>query len=643
MKFDNYEYVILNKNKEPTHKFKNGGKPWNEVKDFDNVAVLVKAPYMILDFDTVTDAFKAMEIIQSKKLKCSVMKTTRGYHVWFRTLGTYTNTVKAKLACGIRADIKCYGKPNYVIIKQNGLMREWLQEYEEKELDYLPPYFMPVSDKGDYPFLGMGKGDGRNQKLFSYIEYLQKHELTKEQILVVTEVINKYIFKEPLSEREYRTVTRNEAFKEGEELKKLQETAQGKKGFDHEAIANKIRESCHIKTVDQTVYIYSDNDGFYKKNTVKLDNMMRKIMPNITIRQRAEVMSDIKDGTTLEREDIKVFPYIINCKNCRLNLITGERLDHTPDVYEFGKLPVVYDPDAHCEDVDNFLKDVFSDDVECIQLFYEMVADILTKENIYQKAFLFVGNGANGKSKMLDMLRAFVGPQYCSNISLEDLNSKFKTAELENKLLNIGADIDSVTIKNSGVLKKIFSGDPMTVERKFAKPFDIVPYATHIFSCNSIPPNADRSSGMYRRWMIIPFDVNFLESPKNDPHIVKKITTPTALSYLLNLALIGFKSLHERKHFIEPARVKAKKEDYIVENSSALSWAREMDMDQVKLGEKPRDLLYDDYRSWCATTNVKPMAAKTFYKEIRFKYRMIIKQKKSDGKRYFMLNLNEAF
>lgn len=634
MKFDNYEYVILNKNKEPTHPYKNGGKPWNEVKDFDNVAVLVKAPYIILDFDTVTDAFKAMEIIQAKKLKCSVMKTTRGYHVWFRTLGTYKNTVKAQLACAIKADIKCYGKPNYVIIKQNGLMREWLQEYEENELDYLPPYFMPVSDKGDYPFLGMGSGDGRNQKLFSYIEYLQKHELTKEQILEVTDVINKYIFKEPLSEREYRTVTRDEAFKEGEELQKLLD--KNVKGFNHTKIALELIDENKLVTVGQQIYLYDYDAGYYKAVENELDLLIMKKAPNTTIKNRAEVLGVIRPKTYRKREGIKVYPYIINCKNCRLNIATGERLEHTPDIYEFGRIPVVYDPDAHCEDVDNFLKDVFSDDAECIELFYEMLADILTKENIYQKAFLFVGAGANGKSKMLDMLRAFVGAQYCSNISLEDLNSKFKTAELENKLLNIGADIDSVTIKNSGVLKKIFSGDPMTVERKFIKPFDIVPYATHIFSCNSIPPNADRSAGMYRRWMIIPFDVNFLESPKNDPQIVKKITTPKALSYLLNLALIGFKSLHERKHFIEPARVKAKKEDYMVENSSALSWAREMDMDQAKLGEKPRDLLYDDYRSWCVTTNVKPMAAKTFYKELRFKYRMEIKQKRPENKRYFV-------
>lgn len=640
MNTDKFKFVILTRNKTPAHSFKNGGKSWDEVKAYDNVGVLIPAPYIVLDFDTVTDAKKALEIVEAQKLKCNVLKTTRGYHLWFRSAGPYKNTIKAKLACGIRADIKCYGKPCYCKIKDDGVMRTWLQEHEENEVDYLPSYFIPTGNTGSaYNFLGMKSGDGRNQELYNYILYLQSKKFTKEQVRETIAVINKHIFKESLPEHELNTILRDESFKEGEELEQLQKAATQKGGFNHAALAQEIINSNKLVTVDQTIYIYKN--GYYKPNEVELELLMMEKAPNISIRQRAEVMADLKAFTYVSRDKLTTEPYVINCENCRLNISTGERLEHTPDVIEFGKLPVVYDPDAYCKEVDVFLDNVFMSDKECIQLFYEILADILTKENIYQKAFLFVGNGANGKSKALEMLRKFVGFRYCSAISLEELNSKFKTAELENKLLNVGTDLENKPIKNSGLLKKIFSGDPITVERKFGKPFDLVSYATHIFSCNTIPSNSDKSSGMYRRWIIVPFDVDFTNSSKNDPEIGKKITTPLALSYLLNLALKGFKSLHKRKDFIEPERVRAKKEAYIVENSSVLSWIEDKEITLTQLVSEPRDALYDKYRAWCGTSSIKEVTSKTFYKELKTRYNLDTKQKFNDGKRYFIVKIDD--
>ena len=126
MNTDKFQFVILTRNKTPAHSFKNGGKTWDDVKTYDNIGVLIPAPYVVLDFDTVTDAKKALEIVEALKLKCNILKTTRGYHLWFRSAGPYKNTIKAKLACGIRADIKCYGKPCYCKIKDDGVMRTWL-------------------------------------------------------------------------------------------------------------------------------------------------------------------------------------------------------------------------------------------------------------------------------------------------------------------------------------------------------------------------------------------------------------------------------------------------------------------------------------------------------------------------------------
>ena len=640
MDLNKFEYVILTSNKTPAHSFKNGGKSWDEVKDFDNIGILIPAPYVVLDFDTVTDAKKALEIVKATGIKCNVLKTTRGYHFWFKSAGSYKNSIKVKLACGIRADIKSYGKPCYCKIKDNGVMREWIQQFNADEVAYLPSYFIPTGNTGSaYNFLDMGSGDGRNQELFNYILYLQSKKFSKEQIREIIPIINDHIFRESLPDRELKTILRDESFKEGEELEQLEQAAAQKTGFNHALLGQEIINNNRLITVNDTIYTYKD--GYYKPSKLDIEKQMILQMENIKTNQRNEVLNYIKIVTNKPREDIVTDPFIVNLKNCRFNIATGERLEHTPEVIDFERIPIVYDPDATCPDVDRLLNNVFVKDPECIQLFYEILADILTHENIYQKAFLFVGEGSNGKSVILKMLRKFVGIENCSTISLEELSSKFKTAELENKLLNVGDDIENKPIKNSGTLKRLFSGEPMTVERKFGDPFDFQSYATHIFSCNTIPSNSDRSNGMYRRWIIVPFEAKFSkDAPDFDPEIGKKVSTDKAMSYLFNLALKGFKTLSKRKGFIEPERAKARKEAFVIENSSVLSWIEDKEITIKQLTAEPTTILYDKYRAWCGVSGIKECSTKTFHKELKARYSLETKQQFKDGKRYFIVNLD---
>ena len=78
-------YIILNNDKTPAEKLSDGGHPLEEVKDFENLAVLVPEPYVVLDFDTTSDAEIALQIVKDLKVKCLVMKTTRGIHLWFKS------------------------------------------------------------------------------------------------------------------------------------------------------------------------------------------------------------------------------------------------------------------------------------------------------------------------------------------------------------------------------------------------------------------------------------------------------------------------------------------------------------------------------------------------------------------------------
>lgn len=634
------QYIILN-GKTPTHGFKNGEGTFTkeEAMEFDNVAVIVPKGYIVLDFDTTSDADLMLKIVDALQLKTKVMKTTRGIHCWFKTSEKEAkNFIKQRLAIGLYCDRKSGGRNAYVKIKQDGEMRNWIRSCKMNDIQEVPKWLSAISSPSNkFNFKGMGDGSGRNQELFDYIVYLQAKGFTRDEIRETIPIINDYIFKDPLSESEVATICRDEAFKPEEEI-----NAQVKKAnLNHVEIAEELIEEHTLINYNNCIHEYKD--GYYVPCET-LGKYIRKKVYAIKNNQRNEIVAYINDMEKINGKDLKVNPYIINTKNTRYNLKTNECLPFDKTIIDFAQIPVIYDPSAYCADLDKMLNRVFLADREVINLFEEMLGATLLKHNKYQKAFLFYGGGSNGKSTILDLIKTFLGARNYAAIALEKVTDRFNTVELENKLANIGDDVDNVALKDTGTLKKLFSGNSIMVERKGERPYTIEPYATHIYSCNTIPRSFDKSDGFYRRWILIPFDARFTADDEDyDPLIGEKITTDEALSYLLNLAIRGAKRLITRGKFTEPARVKSALNKYKTDNSTVLTYIDDQELTELYVLDKPKDILYSEFVDWCKVSGIKTSnitGKKGFYKELIDKFGFEEKAiQKGDGKRYFIEKL----
>lgn len=641
------QYVILD-GKRPVHGFKDGigTKTWDEVKEYDNVAVIVPKGYVVLDFDTKTDADIMLKIVDGLGLKTRVMKTTRGIHCWFKSPEEDPkNFIKNRLAVGIYCDRKAGGRNAYVKIKQDGHNREWIRKVKSDDMEVVPKWLMSVSAPGDkFQFKGMGDGSGRNQELFNYIVYLQTKGFSKEDIRKTIEVINEYVFDDPLSDFEISTICRDEAFKPDDVIQEQIEKAKEKNvGFKHNEFGDELIATYKIITVNSQLYVYEN--GFYQQDEKIIERKMIELYPGIKQSQRSEVLAYIRIKTHIPNGELRVNPYIINLKNTRFDISKGKCLEFTPDAIEFDRIPVIYDPSAYCADLDKMLNRVFLGDNEVKALFEEMIGACLLKHNRYQKAFMLYGSGSNGKSTILNLVKRFIGSRNYSSIALEKVTERFNVAELENKLANIGDDIDNVTIKDTGTLKKLFAGNSIQVERKGERPFDIEPFATHIYSANAIPRSFDKSDGFYRRWLFIPFNARFSsKDPDYDPLIEDKITTDNALSYLLNLGIKGAERLIRKGKFTEPKSVIEALEAYKNDNSTTLSWIEDRDLEIDYFIDNSTDKLYAEFTDWCKLSGIKSSmitGKKTFYKEVISKYDFEDKpRQKKDGKRYFIVKID---
>ena len=630
------QYIKLNSNKTPIEKLSNGGHPLQEVEDFENLGVLIPEPMVVFDFDSPSDAEIIQQIVEDLDIHCNMMKTTRGVHLWFKSDEPMKNLIKTRCAIGLFYDIRSWGKMCFTVVKKDGEWREWLRTYKLEDLDTVPVWLKPLAF-GKYKFKGMADGDGRNQALYEYILVMQQKGYTREQIKRTIKIINSFVFGEPLEDYEIDTILRDDSFKADEEIAADESLAyfdeDGK--FKHNIFANALIQDMQIVTMNGCIYVYED--GYYKpysKAGRSIERRMIEMYPKIKTAQRTEVLNYIQIQTCIKPEEVAVNEYIINLNNTRFDLRTNKALPFDPTAIEFARIPVNYDPNAYCPDLDKALNKTFCGDREVIDLFEEMVGYMLIKNCRFRKGFLCYGGGSNGKSTILNLLKKFIGESNCSTIEMEKLSDKFKTAELENKLVNIGDDINRKDITDTGLLKKLFTGESVTVERKNADPFILKSYAKLIFSCNEIPRIADKSHGMYSRLMLIPFTATFSSSDEDfDPFIEDKITTDESLSYLLNMAIRGLKRLLANNDFTYPTVVKKAIEAYKTDNSTVLTWIAEENISLDTLMSDTTDRLFSDFKDWCNRSDIRFGASiRTFHKELEEKYNLVrVRTRKPNG------------
>ena len=80
----------------------------------------------------------------------------------------------------------------------------------------------------------------------------------------------------------------------------------------------------------------------------------------------------------------------------------------------------------------------------------EMIGHCLMTKNFPHKIFLLVGNGANGKSTLMNVLFSMFG-DLATNVPIKKLERDDYVARLTNKLVNISDDVDFIVISEDAV------------------------------------------------------------------------------------------------------------------------------------------------------------------------------------------------
>ena len=267
-------------------------------------------------------------------------------------------------------------------------------------------------------------------------------------------------------------------------------------------LAEDITNDMDFLTTIDTEEIYYYDDGHYQRHgEQKIREIGQDKLKDESRRNRLkETVEFIKNSTYTDREELYNNKYIV-LENGVYDLEEDEFKEHDPDIKCLVKLPIEYDEDVGCPMIKDFIGDVVhDDDMVVIQ---EIIGYCLDKKQSLRKSFMFLGDGANGKSTLLNLIIRFLGRENVSGVQLQQLTkNRFVTADIFGKLANIFNDLPAKKLYGTGIFKSLSGDDEMIrAERKNRDEFYFDNTATLLFSANQLPETSDMTDGFFDRWV----------------------------------------------------------------------------------------------------------------------------------------------
>lgn len=613
---------VITKGKRCLEKFKDVAnlKSYDDVKNEESFAGILDGHTILLDFDDKVQADIAFQIVKDYNLKCRVVKTNKGYHIFFKNRSVKGCKTATRLACGLRADIKV-GENSYAIVKLNGHEREVV--YDTDEYEFVPKFFQPV--KSTIEFLEMKEGEGRNDSLFRYILTLQGYGYAGAQIKKCLEIINKYVLDEPLSDAEMDVIMRDESFEKPVFFHE--------KTFLFDRFAEYLRDTSNIVKIDGRLHIYEN--GVYVDSSDLIESEMIRHIPNLNHAKRQEVLSYLN---ILIRDNTNQAPaQYIAFKNGIYDIIKDELLPFSDKFVIVNKINYNYNPAAQSDLLDHTLDKLSCNDKDIRALLEEMVGYCFYRRNELGKAFILVGDGSiekgasNGKSTFLDMVRTLLGDGNICSLDLAELSERFQNAEMVDKLANIGDDIADGYIPNSAIFKKLVTGERIQAQRKFEKPFEFNNYAKMLFSANEVPKIKDRGGAIQRRLIIIPFLAHFSKNdPDFRPYIKYELREAENIEYLIKLGIEGLKRILQNQAFTQSDKVNSNMEEFEENNNPIIGFFNEYP--DLKIENETNTSVYMVYAAYCNTNGHHPLSKVAFSKQITKRFDMEVKPVNINGR-----------
>ena len=291
--------------------------------------------------------------------------------------------------------------------------------------------------------------------------------------------------------------------------------------IDYPAFVQYLTERFHVIGFNREPWIYLN--GIFRPGRGELERAIIEMF-------EAAGMDDAVEGRTREllfrvmySNNETEYPFdrrtdLIPVQNgvVQIDYATGERrlLDHSPGFRFTYMLPVMYDG---CRDP-SVVMDIFEEwtSEEEAPLLFQLPAMALLQAQgaVFKKSYLIIGPKDTGKTcYAVDLLTALFGEPVISRVALQSLmEDRFRTADLEGKILNVRDDLSALTIKEAGKYKELVGSQHHDIYRKGKQGYTGRVFCVHLYTANLIPDLRDtihNDDAFFEKWEIIQFSRMF--------------------------------------------------------------------------------------------------------------------------------------
>lgn len=349
-------------------------------------------------------------------------------------------------------------------------------------------------------------------------------------------------------------------------------------------------------------------------------------------------LSRMEDGIATDISEWDKHPMILNTPVAAIDLETGKRISR--DGLLFTQVAGA-SPSAMPTPIwDKFISEVFDGDLEMVEFMQRMGGYSLTGSIKEQKLFFLHGNGANGKSVFLDVLRA-LGGKYSHNLPSEALmtakNERHPTtlAALHGKRLAISSEIEESAHWAEARIKAMTGDETMTARYMRQDEFTFRVSHKHVIAGNFKPRLKGDDFAMIRRMVLIPFGQKF-EGARRDNNLPEKLKAEYA--GILAWFIEGARKWAATGLAI-PAAITSASREYMAEQDDIGLWI-ESCCERVNGAQELSSILFTSFDAWKKRIGEHAGSEKTFSQRLE---RIYDKKRTKRGKEFSGLRLISAF
>lgn len=330
----------------------------------------------------------------------------------------------------------------------------------------------------------------------------------------------------------------------------------------------------------------------------------------ITSKRRSEIIN------TLKQEGRKNIPKPfkktwIQFKDTIIDISNGERFDATPEYFTTNPIPYKINGDPNTPNIDRIFEQWVGKDY--VKTLHEIIAYCLLADYPINRIFCFIGEGMNGKTCFLNLLRKFIGDKNVCSTELDTLmQSRFEVTRLHKKLVCMMGETNFNEMSKTSVLKKLSGGDFIGFEYKNKNPFEDYNYAKILIATNNLPTTTDKTIGFYRRWLIIDFFNRFTE--KKD--ILCEIPEYEFENLATRCVLI-LRDLLESRQFTNEGSVEERMKKFEEKSNPLDKFIKEFCLTDDPSGFVTCAQFEKRFNEWCRENRFREFSAYTINHEIR--------------------------